>query len=71
MGYRLNCLDEPVLMAELKPMQTEFDIYHRLESCGPASNGLFKGFWVSFLDYVFFKIRAVCLSLNSGIRTVD
>ena len=30
MGYPL---DEPVLMAVLKPMQTEFGIYHKLESC--------------------------------------
>ena len=33
MGYRLNRLDEPVLMAVPKPMQTEFGIHHRLESC--------------------------------------
>ena len=33
-GYRLNRLDEPVLMAVPKPMQTEFDIHHRLVSCG-------------------------------------
>ena len=33
MGYRLNCLDEPVIMAVSKPMQTEFGIHHRLESC--------------------------------------
>ena len=32
MGYRLNRLDEPVFMAVSKPMQTEFDIHHRLES---------------------------------------
>ena len=37
MGYRLNCLDEPVLMAVSKPMQTEFGIHHRLESCGRKS----------------------------------
>ena len=33
MGYRLNCLDELVFMAVSKPMQTEFGIHHRLESC--------------------------------------
>ena len=33
MGYHLNRLDEPVLMAVPKPMQTKFDIHHRLESC--------------------------------------
>ena len=33
MGYRLNSLNEPVLMAVPKPQQTEFDIHHRLESC--------------------------------------
>ena len=33
MGYRLNRLDESVFMAGPKPMQTEFAIHHRLESC--------------------------------------
>ena len=33
MGYRLNHLDEPVFMAVSKPMQTEFGIHNRLESC--------------------------------------
>ena len=33
MGYRLNCLDEPVLIAVPKPLLTEFSIHHRLESC--------------------------------------
>ena len=33
MGYNLNCFDEPVFMAGPKPMLTEFDIDHRLESC--------------------------------------
>ena len=33
MGYRLNRLDEPNFMAVSKPMQTEFGIHHRLESC--------------------------------------
>ena len=32
--YRLNRLDEPVFMAVLKPMLTEFGIHYRLESCG-------------------------------------
>ena len=32
-GYRLNCLDEPVFMAVSKPLLTEFGIHHRLESC--------------------------------------
>ena len=32
-GYHLNRLDEPVFMAVSKPMQTEFGIHHRLESC--------------------------------------
>ena len=29
----MNRLNEPVLMAVPKPMQTEFDIHLRLESC--------------------------------------
>ena len=32
MGYRLNRLDEPVLIAVSKPMLTDFGIHHRLES---------------------------------------
>ena len=34
MGYHLNCLDEPVLIAVSKPLRTEFGIHRRLESCG-------------------------------------
>ena len=33
MGYRLNCLDEPIFMAVSKPLLTEIGIHHRLESC--------------------------------------
>ena len=33
MGYCLNRLDEPVFMAVLKPLLTEFGIHYRLESC--------------------------------------
>ena len=33
MGYPLNRLDEPVLIAVSKPLLTEFGIHHRLESC--------------------------------------
>ena len=32
-GYRLNRLDEPFFMAGAKPMQTEFGIHNRMESC--------------------------------------
>ena len=39
MGYRLNCQDEPVLIAVSKPLLTEFGINHRLESCGFAVIG--------------------------------
>ena len=37
MGYRLNRLDEPVFMAVPKPLQTEFGIHYRLESCVTAT----------------------------------
>ena len=34
MGYRLNCLGEPVFKAVPKPMPTKFGIHNcRLESC--------------------------------------
>ena len=36
MGYRLNRLDEPVLIAVTKPLLTEFGIHLRLESCVEA-----------------------------------
>ena len=34
-GYHFKRLDEPVFMAVSKPIQTEFGIHHRLESCVP------------------------------------
>ena len=37
MGYRLNRLDEPVFITVSKPLLTEFDIHHRLESCAAES----------------------------------
>ena len=33
MGYHLNRLYKPIYMAGPKPMQTEFGIHNRLESC--------------------------------------
>ena len=33
MGYRLNHLDKPILMAVPKPVLPEFGIHDRLESC--------------------------------------
>ena len=33
-SYCLNRLDEPILIAEPKPLLTEFNIQHRLDSCG-------------------------------------
>ena len=38
MGYRLNCLDEPVLIAVSKPLPTEFGIHHSLESFVAVTN---------------------------------
>ena len=43
MGYRLKRLDEPIFMAGPKPMQTDFGIHQRLESCGDVD-------FLSFLD---------------------
>ena len=40
MGYCLNCLDEPVLIAVSKPLLTVFDIHLRLESCGAINPNL-------------------------------
>ena len=33
MGYRFNRLDEAVFVTVSNPVQTEFGIHHRLESC--------------------------------------
>ena len=38
MGYRLNSLDEPVLIAVSKPLPTEFGIHHSLESFVAVTN---------------------------------
>ena len=38
MGYHLNRLDEPVLIAVSKPLLTEFGIHPRLESCAVFSD---------------------------------
>ena len=38
MGYHLNCLDEPIFMANSKCLLTEFGIDHRLESCEQTHN---------------------------------
>ena len=42
MGYRLNRLDEPILIAVSKPLLTEFDIHHRLESCTKVVKVMWK-----------------------------
>ena len=34
MGYCLNRIDEPVFMVVSKPLLPEFDIHHKVESCG-------------------------------------
>ena len=69
--YRLNRLDEPVLMAVPKPMQTEFDIHHRLESCdhSPPFSSPFSQFWLGPLNILLLKDQTyfcfeVCLALN-------
>ena len=35
MGYHLNCLDEPVVIAGPEPLLTDFGIHHRSEKCEP------------------------------------
>ena len=55
MGYRLNRLDEPVLMAVPKPMQIEFGIHHRLESC------------VTHNRYVSSKSASIYCGLNEPV----
>ena len=56
MGYRLNRLDKPVLMAGAEPMQTEFDIHHRLESCD----------WINlnWIQFESFKSNCNCYSTS-------
>ena len=62
MGYRLNFLDEPVFMAVSKPMQTEFGIHHRLESCATYHFG----------DYTFcLKILTIFLLFKSNKFVIE
>ena len=44
MGYHLNRLDEPVLIAVSKPLLTEFGIHHRLESCETLPHNAYEEF---------------------------
>ena len=52
MGYRLNRLDEPVVMAVSKPLLTEFGIHHRLES--------YVGISLPFYDGSDLKVSERC-----------
>ena len=63
MGYRLNRLDEPVLIAVSKPLLTEFGI-HRLESFGTL---LDNSTWVCFYVDVFFKSESKQLLIYLSI----
>ena len=74
MGYRLNRLDKPVLMAGAEPMQTEFDIHHRLESCDVVcSCSHFKAIYISgddgksapplFVDFRFYTRHVIRSSM--------
>ena len=60
MGYRLNRLDEPVFMAVPKPLQTEFGIHYRLESCGirkKSPKNIKTGIYATFLGVVVSVVR--------------
>ena len=51
MGYHLNRLDEPIFIAVSKPLLTEFEIHHILESCEQSSfpdRFTFQGFFLIF-----------------------
>ena len=71
MGYRLNRLDEPVFMAVPKPLQTEFGIHYRLESCASKMQLFISKFVteqsavLSELLCVFGIIHFVVLSVNN------
>ena len=59
--WYLNRLYEPIFMAGPKPMQTEFGIHHRLNSCG-RNNVSPRGF-VTSLDFewakkIYFSLRS-------------
>ena len=58
MGYRLNRLDEPVLMAVSKALLTEFGIHYRLESCVTNYTEL-RIRTLSERQFIFLKITAV------------
>ena len=54
MGYRLNRLDEPVLIAVSRPLLTEFGIHYVLEGCAPhfSSKNIFLPLPRLLLDFV-------------------
>ena len=57
MGYRLIRLDEPVLIAMSKPLLTEFDIHHRLESCDRLQRTNVYQFTLIFYKYFTFSFQ--------------
>ena len=69
MGYRLNCLDEPVLIAVSKPLLTEFGINHRLESCeqGPLSLPLVRKPQILQLFLIGTLVSVPCLYFGGDI----
>ena len=78
MGYDLNCLDEPVFIAESKPLLTEFGINLRLESCVPYlklrsrfSRCLEPGKYVSHLERWLSYYKSGQLTIVDGEELVD
>ena len=67
MGYHLNRLDEPVFTAVPKPLQTEFSINYRLESCGKLSSK-FKRMCSTHTVYDGNEIQALFLVSPSNWR---
>ena len=64
MGYHLNRLDETIFMAVSKPLLTEFDINHRLESCD-GRNSLLQWWLIDLLPSVTKLNRKLVSSISS------
>ena len=73
MGSHLNLLDEPVLMEVPKPMQNEFGIHHRLESCALVQQGIILSVqWENQLSCtVSMHVRWIYRKWQHNLKTVQ
>ena len=67
----MNRLDEPVFMALPKPMLSEFDIHHRLVSCGLYNTMVLMGKISRYLNRNRLAMNAIFLRLVLPLKSGD